>query len=950
MFSRAAKSVVKSVGSCRIHIGEKNFKIALIGDAREISQTLSQLLRNNVKLNAFALYDVAAINRPLPFYNFYDEQPSKPIPSEMPTMRKKSYLEKGNHSNAVINSTRQTDNNQGNNGRNQTEKLVEALYHLPIAEEAPAFNGPLIPIEELMPKAGNACSRMCLYARVLGETSSSNMETWQRDYAVPIRKWFFDLTYPSFQEYDLNFIPEAKIAKKDRSIKKTRKIEHLSYSAFVAKENNHQLLPTFLLNHGEKPARRLMKKFRNDSILPNRDARCKGTEKSTDWSISAVLLNNKLRLLHEIYGRIIFPLSSLNFINYKRENNREVGSFNRDSETTDDTLNVVEQENWIRRTCSKIKSILPDLQAKIRFHSTTASDSYCSENIFVVNQVISFSDIISNAILFTSRDDEADKSRAGIRRKIEEFCMQRKKTLKKNKENDMCKKREKLYEKRDRECQKKEKKTACTGKIKWAGKKQNAVSCNKKKSSCNEKYPRDCHIPCEAEIQEDPCKPKKDTCRTKEDPCERKVEIREDPCKPKKDICKTEEDPCAGPHSFKQEQTPYKLHDASPCRLDVPKIKEDPCAGPHSTKQEQTCYELHDASPCRLDKKKDIKKKEEIKKPDCSQIKYVDPCEKKTCPPVKKPQPENLTVKISKSEIIAERRESSSMTSAVKITGSGKPIESNRIQTNRDFLSIINSCQQFTGINFVKDFQQDFNSTVNHKDCSDFSFLHKHFVAHPCYCSNQSDEFEESKLSYDDYFPQGEEYEDEIGIDEQQLDKKIKKPSKEPPIVDDEYDNFEPMLLFENNKYVNGGPLTRFITRVHFSSIEELTEPDRITLMSEKVSNKDAIEKLETLIEKEGGGPRALVGITARLLRKCSKILHELIRKNQQAVSGRVLRLGEPDCGEDSPDEPKKSPCGPPKGPCQPVEPPGYPSKPKPKKKPFSVQCPPKKPCKKEKC
>ncbi|KAG5307153.1 JANA protein, partial [Acromyrmex insinuator] len=814
MFSRAAKSVVKSVGSCRIHIGEKNFKIALIGDAREISQTLSQLLRNNVKLNAFALYDVAAINRPLPFYNFYDEQPSKPIPSEMPTMRKKSYLEKGNHSNAVINSTRQTDNNQGNNGRNQTEKLVEALYHLPIAEEAPAFNGPLIPIEELMPKAGNACSRMCLYARVLGETSSSNMETWQRDYAVPIRKWFFDLTYPSFQEYDLNFIPEAKIAKKDRSIKKTRKIEHLSYSAFVAKENNHQLLPTFLLNHGEKPARRLMKKFRNDSILPNRDARCKGTEKSTDWSISAVLLNNKLRLLHEIYGRIIFPLSSLNFINYKRENNREVGSFNRDSETTDDTLNVVEQENWIRRTCSKIKSILPDLQAKIRFHSTTASDSYCSENIFVVNQVISFSDIISNAILFTSRDDEADKSRTGIRRKIEEFCMQRKKTLKKNKENDMCKKREKLYEKRDRECQKKEKKTACTGKIKWAGKKQNAVSCNKKKSSCNEKYPRDCHIPCEAEIQEDPCKPKKDTY--------------------------------------------------------VPKIKEDPCAGPHSTKQEQTCYELHDASPCRLDKKKDIKKKEEIKKPDCSQIKYVDPCkkkeeikkpdcsqikyvdpcEKKTCPPVKKPQPENLTMKISKSEIIAERRESSSMTSAVKITGSGKPIESNRIQTNRDFLSIINSCQQFTGINFVKDFQQDFNSTVNHKDCSDFSFLHKHFVAHPCYCSNQSDEFEESKLSYDDYFPQGEEYEDEIGIDEQQLDKKIKKPSKEPPIVDDEYDNFEPMLLFENNKYVNGGPLTRFITRVHFSSIEELTEPDRITLMSEKVSNKDAIEKLETLIEK----------------------------------------------------------------------------------------------------
>lgn len=37
--------------------------------------------------------------------------------------------------------------------QNQIEKLVEALYRLPIAEEAPAvFSSPLIPIEEIMPK------------------------------------------------------------------------------------------------------------------------------------------------------------------------------------------------------------------------------------------------------------------------------------------------------------------------------------------------------------------------------------------------------------------------------------------------------------------------------------------------------------------------------------------------------------------------------------------------------------------------------------------------------------------------------------------------------------------------------------------------------------------------------------------------------------------------------
>lgn len=449
------------------------------------------------------------------------------------------------------------------------------------------------------------------------------MKTWQRDYAtILIRKRFSDLTYPSFQEYDLNFIPEAKIAKKHRSIKKTRKIEHLSCSALIAKENNHQLLPTSLLNHGENPARRLMKKFRNVSILPNIEARCKGAEKLTDWSILAVLLNNKLRLLHEIYGRIKFPLSSLNFINYKRENNREVVSFDRDSETmTNDTLNVVEQENWIRRTYFKIKSILPDLHAKIRFHSATASDSYCSENIFVVNQVIPFSDIISNnAILFASKDYEADKPRTGIRRKIQEFCMQRKRTLKKNREkNDICKKREKSCEKRETE-----KRTDCSGRIKWAGKRQNVVSCKRRKSSCDKKYSRDCRKPRERreEIQEDPCKPKKDdTSRTEKDPCrvqprERKVEIQEDPCKKKKDdTSRTEEDPCSGPLSMKQEQTYYELHDASPCRTEKKKDikkKEEP------------------------EKKKEIKKKEEIKKPDCLEIKKVDPCKKKPCPAVKK--------------------------------------------------------------------------------------------------------------------------------------------------------------------------------------------------------------------------------------------------------------------------------------------------------------------------
>ncbi|KMQ95627.1 sex-regulated protein janus-a [Lasius niger] len=152
----------------------------------------------------------------------------------------------------------------------------------------------------------------------------------------------------------------------------------------------------------------------------------------------------------------------------------------------------------------------------------------------------------------------------------------------------------------------------------------------------------------------------------------------------------------------------------------------------------------------------------------------------------------------------------------------------------------------------------------------------------------------ESTLSYgdrpgnDDYFPQGEEYEDEIGTDDHQLGGRntLSKESQS----NNEYDNFDStMLMFENNKSVNRGPLTRFVTYIHSLSTES-------------------------------------------------------------TVSGKELRLGESDCGEDLPSQPKRNPCDPPKGPCQPAQPPGYPSKPKPKRKPFCVKCPSKKPCKDEKC
>ncbi|KYN30452.1 hypothetical protein ALC56_15148 [Trachymyrmex septentrionalis] len=252
MFSRAAKSVVKSVGSHRIYTGEKNFKIALIGGAREISQTLSQLLRNNVKPNVLALYDVAAVNKP--FYNFYHEQPFKSIPSEMSTMRKKSCLEEGNRSNTVINSTRQTDNNnhQGNNGRNQTEKLVEALYRLPIAEEVPALNSPLVPIEELMskPQPENLTvkiSKSEIIAEAIQKLKFVQTETFQRSLPKPIfgigelgiNRW-------NYKVYSMNVFNSGFISTRDSFKPRNIFLRHKSFDRIHEQSRKYFLKRSFM--------------------------------------------------------------------------------------------------------------------------------------------------------------------------------------------------------------------------------------------------------------------------------------------------------------------------------------------------------------------------------------------------------------------------------------------------------------------------------------------------------------------------------------------------------------------------------------------------------------------------------------------------------------------------------------------------------------------------------
>lgn len=458
------------------------------------------------------------------------------------------------------------------------------------------------------------------------------MTIWQRDYStIVIHKRFPNLMCSPF--YDINFILQAKI---DRFIKK-KKINNSSRNISIAKENHHQMLPTSLLKYNKKLTKGLVRKFRN--IFPNIKTLGRMKKSINYWVIPEALLNNKFKLSHDIYSDIKFFSFSLNCINYKDKNNLEVIAFNSNNEkiTGNNTLNIIEEENWIQQTSFKIKSILMNVCAKTRSYSTTTLDVYYSENMFAMNEKISVSDIIfNNIILFGSKDCD---SKTSFREKIQAFCAKQKKSLRKKVDkDDICKKRETSCITSERKCQKREKmcekkKIDCSKREKRTCKEQKIISCEKKKSPC-EKDVHDCHKIRKVKFQEDRCKQKKnDTSRTK-------------------DLCKKQ-------HCMKQEQTSHKEKD--PCKKekkeeikkpDYPEIKiiticeEKEKIDTFRTKKD-LCTEQQ-VKQEQISKRQEIdlckeKKKEEIEKSDCSKIKEFKPCEKKECPPVKKapPCPEN---------------------------------------------------------------------------------------------------------------------------------------------------------------------------------------------------------------------------------------------------------------------------------------------------------------------
>ncbi|XP_003695456.2 uncharacterized protein LOC100872733 [Apis florea] len=125
MFSRAAKSIVKTIGQRKYPAGEENIKLALIGGAGEIGRSLSQMLKQSSKLDVLALYDVAALNKrfstPIEINKFCDAKITNTANSRMLTMLEKSRTNKGDYRLSNVN-------------ENLTEDFVN-IHRLPTAEQ-----------------------------------------------------------------------------------------------------------------------------------------------------------------------------------------------------------------------------------------------------------------------------------------------------------------------------------------------------------------------------------------------------------------------------------------------------------------------------------------------------------------------------------------------------------------------------------------------------------------------------------------------------------------------------------------------------------------------------------------------------------------------------------------------------------------------------------------------
>ncbi|KAK9306250.1 hypothetical protein QLX08_002982 [Tetragonisca angustula] len=347
MFSRATKSIVKTIGQRKYHAGEENIKLAVIGGVGGIGRSLSQMLKQTSRLDVLALYDVAALNKrfstPIKLNCFSNGETTNLSNSRMLTMLEKSRSSKGDCRSENFQepffSNRAPKLNQ-----NATEKFVESLCRLPIAEECATnqFSKPT-----MKSQGDHACARDLQGPRVLAEMGPASYrhggriitEIYKRfpdfanhlnkprssnDDAAPTRRWYsnvvqsqlrgheaapiadLELQIPCFEEpSSRNATAKAgKTDGKNRPRKKDAKQMRTTSSEQTVKRR----LSRDAENRGQKSDR--LQRRTEARTTTKIDARTRNTAKSKNWTIPAALSDKKPKMLYGLVRQRRKPLTS----------------------------------------------------------------------------------------------------------------------------------------------------------------------------------------------------------------------------------------------------------------------------------------------------------------------------------------------------------------------------------------------------------------------------------------------------------------------------------------------------------------------------------------------------------------------------------------------------------------------------------------------------------------
>ncbi|KOX68832.1 IgA FC receptor [Melipona quadrifasciata] len=825
MFSRATKSIVKTIGQRKYHAGEENIKLAVIGGAGEIGRSLSQMLKRTSKLDVLALYDVASLNKrfstPIKLNYFSNGEFSTNLSnSRMPTMLEKSRSSKADYRSENFQEPFYS-NRAPKLSQNATEKFVESLCQLPIAEECATnqFSRPT-----MKSQGDHACARDLQGPRVLAEIGPASYrrdggriiaEIYKRfpDFAVhlnkarssndgvaPARRWYSNVVQSKLDQRAAaiaDFELELEEASSRSATAKAEKTDRRSGSRKrdATKEtktaSSEQTVERRLPKGAERRTQAMRKpdrtQRRNESRTAAKiEARSRNTAKSKNWTIPAALSDKKPKTLYGLVRHRREPFTSF-FHRFFDVQSGEPADDRCSGKISKDTRKILEESN-IRDKRSNVSTSVSDLASDLPEGVTSTDDAMPLEQTESA-MTVERSEEEVNEDRATSRseseNENARKMSSEIALFLENLQLNRIDRRSLSVSSLTSYNLESLFtdleptsptsnqpfcpasfftSSSDSDC-----KPTIRDKIlrKVCGKTRD----RREDEICRRRE-------CETEEASKSCGKKRE-----EAPCGKRDEKRKPKCGD------SDEDPCKPYRSEDRYGPTCKKYEEEPMAYDpCDKFWDDSIHGPRCKKppkkKTDTC--------CQRKKSCDAKAKKKSKK-----------CEKSSCRLRQTHWPDPTGVRTS--------------TDSLGIA----PASDRR---NRGPLSITS------------------NSITNHATKNQI----RDDLADLC---RGTVYFDHDRVRNDDYFPQGEEYEDEIGSDYGQMQRDF--PSK--PVSTYKDMNLNDCLL-------------------------------------------------------DGVGRE------------------------------RQLRLGEPDCGEESPDWPERNPCHPPKGPCDPLGPPGFPEKPKQKKKPFCAR------------